>query len=144
MLKYYNKSLGFSFRPFFGFFRLRYHFSKSFFTKRSSFFENSGNYSESFRTSFSKKDGCSDFEVLWSIHESEFDKTFVLISHYVFAHLKNLGTLTNYTTMNDSLIVWFNCCCVVKNYNFGLKIINRLRIDRFIKKNHSLSESSSL
>lgn len=43
--------------------------------------------------------------------------------------------------MNNSLVVWFNRGGMMENHNFSFEIVHRFGVERFIKENHTFSET---
>lgn len=46
--------------------------------------------------------------------------------------------------MDNSLVVWFDGGCVMKNDNFRLEIVHRFGVDAFVKENHTFAEARAL
>jgi hypothetical protein len=87
---------------------------------------------------------CSNFDILRTVHVTESDCAFVTSSKQVFIHVNDLRCLPDNTTVDDSLIVWFDCCGVVKYDNFGVEVEYRLGLCIFVNKNASFAEVGTL
>ena len=96
--------------------------------------------SQTLRSSFSEKYGGTFLQEFGSVHESEPYRSLVLQTHIFSVHLYNLCSLSNNTTVDDSLVIWLDRSCIVQNYNFCFEIINWMRLSILVNQNHSLSE----
>lgn len=87
---------------------------------------------EAFRPSFSEQYRGSRLQVLWSVHELEFDMSFVTRPQKLLVDIADLGSLTNDTAVYDCLVIRFYGCRVVQNYNLSFKVIYTLRVGVFV------------
>ncbi len=89
---------------------------------------------------FSEQNSHADFQVLRTVHESEFYVAFIPCSKQVLVHLHHLRCLTNHSTMDHSLVVCLDSGCMMQYNDFSFKIVNCRRCDIFINKNHAFSK----
>ena len=103
-------------------------------------------------STFSEKDGLPGRDMvvptfkysLRPVHKSELNESFVTRPHEIFVHFKDLGTLTNNSAVDYSLIIRLDCCSMMQDEDFCFKIIDALGNDCFVQHNHSFSEIVSL
>lgn len=102
--------------------------------------EDSGDHAEALGAALAEEYRGALFHKLGTVHESEAYCALVLRAKVFVVELDHLGSLSYYTTVHHGLIVGSYRCSVVKNDNFGLEIVDRLRLSLPVNHDHALAE----
>lgn len=95
-------------------------------------------------SSFTEENGCVFLQVLRMVHESETDSTLVSGTKQIVVHFHNLGSLSDNTAVNNSLIVWLDQGGVMQNHHFCFEVEYCRWLSLLIDKDHTLSEHVAL
>ena len=92
---------------------------------------------------FAEENCCTYFYVLGTVHISEPNYTFIASSQQVPVHINYLCGLSDNPTVYNCLVVCLDCCSVMQNNNFCIKVEYWLRRSIFINQYASFSKISA-